>query len=574
MRENPSPDNGKRFQFGTSRCVEESLRAGPALGMALMRRMGIPDFVDDNCSWDRDQRIISPGNVLKAICGTMFTENPKQALNGIRGFYNHAPVDILFGDRADHSSLNDKALANGMRTMFDSDLEILMYSLASRSKALMNMGSSIYHIDSSNITIQRAVSHEYGEIPDGAPIPKLGHPKDGHTERLQYNFQSIVDGDGLLMYMKTFDGNVDDNTMFMDSVKFLERNLNDDRKIVCVADCKFVYKELIDRMVWNGMAFISKTPDNFAEHIRRKVIEKAMSIGFTDVGKIGKRKDSPEYEVCDLDMYVDGDLLRFLVYKKASRKATLDYYLTEGMRKVNKHLSKYSKKRGRRTFSCEPDAMSDFLDTVRKVEGLPFDISARYVPHEYVKKREGRGRPRKDDSPAEIGTYWTVEYEVEFNESRAKDMQSDRDLEVIITNIPRTDDTQENLADGGTTLDILKAYVAQWKIESIFGEAKSKLKADTVFFVSPEMEATMLFCVGVAMLVRGMMRNLMRMNREQCVGIPETITAMQAFRMVQNVTVRLNRGAGRVFLDGPVDECNRMMDLMQLLGIEPEELLG
>ena len=49
-------------------------------------------------------------------------------------------------------------------------------------------------------------------------------------------------------------------------------------------------------MIWNGMTFISKTPDNFAEHVRRKVIEKAMSIGFTDVSKIGKRKDSPEME--------------------------------------------------------------------------------------------------------------------------------------------------------------------------------------------------------------------------------------------------------------------------------------
>ena len=35
-----------------------------------------------------------------------------------------------------------------------------------------------------------------------------------------------------------------------------------------------------------------------------------------------------------------------------------------------------------------------------------------------------------------------------------------------------------------------------------------------VLFASPEMEASMLFSVGVAMLVRGMMRNLMRMNRE------------------------------------------------------------
>ena len=48
---------------------------------------------------------------------------------------------------------------------------------------------------------------------------------------------------------------------------------------------------------------------------------------------------------------------------------------------------------------------------------------------------------------------------------------------------------------------------------------------------------------------------------------------MQAFRMVQNVTVRLNRGAGRIILDGSVDGCNRMMGPMQLLGIEPEELL-
>ena len=46
---------------------------------------------------------------------------------------------------------------------------------------------------------------------------------------------------------------------------------------------------------------------------------------------------------------------------------------------------------------------------------------------------------------------------------------------------------------------------------------------------------------------------------------------MQAFRMVQNVTVRLDRGSGRIILDGSVDGCNRMMDLMQLLGMEPEE---
>ena len=66
---------------------------------------------------------------------------------------------------------------------------------------------------------------------------------------------------------------------------------------------------------------------------------------------------------------------------------------------------------------------------------------------------------------------------------------------------------------------------------------------------------------------------MLHMNREQCVGIPENITEMQAFRTVQYYG-RLNRRAGRIFLDGPVDECDCLMDLMQLLGIKPEELLG
>ena len=59
------------------------------------------------------------------------------------------------------------------------------------------------------------------------------------------------------------------------------------------------------------------------------------------------------------------------------------------------------------------------------------------------------------------------------------------------------------------------------------------------------------------------------MNLEQYVSIMENITAMQVFCVVQNVTVRLNRGVGRMFLDGPIDECNCIMGIMQLWESNP-----
>ena len=84
------------------------------------------------------------------------------------------------------------------------------------------------------------------------------------------------------------------------------------------------------------------------------------------------------------------------------------------------------------------------------------------------------------------------------------DLQSDRDFEVIVTNIPHPMGRRTTLPTEDNP-EILRASLAQWKIESIFGEGKSEFRADTVFFSSPEMGTPMLFCIGTAMLVRGMM---------------------------------------------------------------------
>ena len=133
------------------------MRLGPAVGMALMEELGIPDLIDDACEFD-PQRILTPGMAAKAIIGTMFTHNNKNALRNVSLFYSMAPVGSLFGQRVNLRSLNDSALGRNLDTIFEAGTELLFYRIASRIKGMMHLSSFMYHFDPSNVTIGGARS--------------------------------------------------------------------------------------------------------------------------------------------------------------------------------------------------------------------------------------------------------------------------------------------------------------------------------------------------------------------------------------------------------------------------------
>lgn len=67
VREEPSADFGNIFAFDDDSEEIESISAGSALGMAMMKAIGISGYIDGNTEWGRYQRALSPGNALKAI---------------------------------------------------------------------------------------------------------------------------------------------------------------------------------------------------------------------------------------------------------------------------------------------------------------------------------------------------------------------------------------------------------------------------------------------------------------------------------------------------------------------------
>jgi len=103
---------------------------------------------------------------------------------------------------------------------------------------------------------------------------------------------------------------------------------------------------------------------------------------------------------------------------------------------------------------------------------------------------------------------------------------------------------------------------------------KTDLGADEVFFSSPHREASMLFLIALAVMTRNLMQGFLREDAKEGLRIPARITARSAFESIQNVTVRFDRSARELYLDGPDDETERFMTYRKALDIEPSELIG
>lgn len=527
------------------------LRLGPAAGMALMEELGIPDLIDEACEFD-SQRILTPGMAAKAIIGTMFTHNNKNAMRNVSLFYSMAPVGSLFGQRADLRSLNDNALGRNLDTIFAAGTELLLYRIASRIKGMMQLSSFMYHFDPSNVTIARSAGEEYGELPEGAPIPKLGHPKDGTEGRVQYNFCAAVDGDGIPVYMKAHDGNIDDTEMIAEAVRFVE-NLLQDEKIVAVGDSKMITKALVQHMVDAGTLFASKPPRVFSSDAGGSVAEEALQKGFVDIGKIGKRKDSPEYEVFDTDRECYGNRLRFVAYRKKDRSKIVRHMKRLDEIKVRKIEKSFSQ----RSFATREEAESEANAAVAQLE------DSAWALHPTIRNRIGYKGAEE----------WRVSFKPKFDQTYAYRL-AEKKVEVIVTNIPRSEASSEDIREGGTARDVLSVYTGQWHVEGLFSEMKSGLGADEVFFQNPGREAAMLFLLAVGVLVRRVI--MMRLRREygKGFGIPRNITSARFFLLMQNVDVTLDPNGSSLRLEGSDEDRAIALSFIDALGIDPTSLLG
>jgi len=242
----------------------EGVPSANALGMALFESSGMRSLIDKECNYDPEKRILSPGMVVKAMIGPTFNITHKFPLCKVETAYSSTPTDRLFGIGVTKDDLYDVALARGLDTLFDADLQNLFTKCSELVTKRFGFQSNILHMDSTDISFWGA-EHEPDKA--DAAVPKQnGHPKDNRFELLQYELQIVTDSNRILRYIKPYSGNVADSVMDRNTLDDFERIFSvDERKdLIVVADCKMATANNIIRISELGMKFVSKCAANFS----------------------------------------------------------------------------------------------------------------------------------------------------------------------------------------------------------------------------------------------------------------------------------------------------------------------
>lgn len=74
-----------------------------------------------------------------------------------------------------------------------------------------------------------------------------------------------------------------------------------------------------------------------------------------------------------------------------------------------------------------------------------------------------RGRPRKDERPL-TKTEYRVNIRLVFDRAKAKRLSQDRNVSVLVTNLPRANKDAENIRLGATADTVLLTYLGQFKV--------------------------------------------------------------------------------------------------------------
>lgn len=455
--------------------------------MAVFEQSGLTELIDSRFRIDK-RRILTPGNSVKALLGALSDGRGKRPLYRVADFYASAPVDLLFGDKVTVQGLGDRAFARNLDLLFGIDLGELAHDCYGRLCGRYGLSSDIYNIDTTNFTIT-----SLGKEADrpGASTPgRCGHAKDGHNERLVYSLLSITDGNGIICYERPYDGATTDGEMDRDAVEYMSGK-TDPRSTTLIADCKIVTGPLIGRMCDLGFGFVSKCPENFGNRIRADIEYSVVKGVMTPSGVRGG------WEVYDTDAEVGGRNLRFIAYRTADDIGTgVEFHRSNDLKEAETWFSRVRSLR----FNCEEDARRAISEAGSHLADNAYAAVCDIVPVETRVPYGRRGRPPKDSIP-EFRTEYAVEVELVFDEAKATRLSQDRNVRVLVTNLPRATEDAENVRFGATADTLLLSYLGQYRIEHTFRLMKSGFGMSSVYLHRPSRSDAMSFVLTMCTMV-------------------------------------------------------------------------
>ncbi len=530
----------------------EGIPASNALGMALFESSGMRSLIDKECNYDPEKRILSPGMVVKALIGPTFNITHKFPLNKEEPAYSSTPTDRLFGYGVTKDDFYDNALARGLDTLFDANLQKLFTKCSELAMKRFGFESNVLHMDATDVSFW-GVEHEPDK--EDAAVPKQnGHPKDHRYELLQYELQIVTDSNRILRYIKPYSGNVADSVMDRNTIEDFERIFSDEerRGMTVVADCKMATADNIIRLSELGMKFVSKCAANFVGNYADRVAEEFVSNPAHPYGDDGCMSEF-EYDVA-LDKS-HTEKLRFVAFREEKKVKAKEEKLKDSYRQKCVKLRELLD--SQKFVDCE-----QALEFVRKFESKkdsPIKVKFR---EPILSKNIGlRGPPM-----------WILDYEILVSDKLIRKKAEKNATVVIVTNLQKPKQNAKNAVNAYTDVEVVGLYNQEYKVEQSFRFMKSGIGMNSIYLQTPSRENAMMFVISIAVLVTNIADAIFR--RENMILKKKTMTMYNLAYFVHTTIVHYSRIDNTLSLKGPSEVAKRYFKITDALQINTQYLLG
>ena len=224
-----------------------------------------------------------------------------------------------------------------------------------------------------------------------------GFNKDDQPDVKQIVMGIVAVNHGTPLFANVCNGNQDDPTWNKEMIETIAENLTPDQiaKLVYVADSKFYSEENVRKAKGHHLKFISLVSEQ--HKLRRDLLEQVLAApNLTPIGQISDQKGSSEYFIQEVPArFHDMDLRFVVVYSThlfRQKLATFHRQLDKEKIALEKGIEALSKQ----TYSCEQDARQAYQQWAKKQEKFQYPLAYQVKATTQVKKRSGRGRPKKD----------------------------------------------------------------------------------------------------------------------------------------------------------------------------------
>ena len=539
--------------------TRRSTPASVAVALTLMRKNGLVEYIDSMCTYDADQRKLSPGEVVLILVGATMMRNDRIPLYRIGDVFEHMPVSGILGREVGIESLNDHALARGLDTIYEADRDAMLWELSRRFEVDMGLISRIFHIDQTKIRTYVIESHM---CDSDAARPEFGLDKEGRTDFRLYSANSITDEHRMIRYLSPDDGNASDPSMDSDAIDFLIGAVTPSECTV-VIDSKGANSELIAKMDEADFGFVTKCPANFSSCLKKRISRMVSVEGWT------KSSIKAGHSFFDIDMMIDGECLDDGT-RAPKRKMRIVAFRSEKMfsdrrdanaRKCLAESEKAANALRRMRFDTRDEAYAYVGKVQEDLAENAYSLIWTLFPEDTVLKRQTVGRPRKGEY-AETVRRWKVLCKAVLDREKLEYLTDLSATEMLITNLPRLESGEraEIVRNGASSESVLDLYLDQYKQEHTFKLLKGKVGLCDVLFKKPERENAMMFVLGLAALLR----NVIDLRFRQSEGRFTTCQDMIAVWIGLHIMVI----DGELEIDGPPRCEDEMLDVMRRLDLD------